>query len=192
MLYIVKKNKITGIHFLFDYTPKTNQFFGKDFNPNIYNFKFFGHGIEEFKIIVRCMVEILGCDTSVGIPSSEIEENNIQKICKREIMLIPQYKRLARHNHHQLILGEEKKRLKIEKKKDFERVLLVDDIVTMGRTMKIYRDILTSIGTKEIEMFCFAHKAGEAEIKHAIYLRDNFDLDIELDKDFDLDVSEVS
>lgn len=193
MLYTVKKNKRTGIHFIFDYTPKANQFFGKDFNPEVYNFKYFGHNMGEFRIIVECMVEILGCETSVGIPSSGIEESNVQKVCRKDIVFTPQSKRPDRHTHYyQLILEEEKKRLKIEKKKDFERVVLVDDIVTIGKTMAIYKDILSSMGIKEIKMFAFAHKTGEAEIKHAIYLRDNFDLDIELDKDFNLDISEVS
>ena len=193
MLYKVRRNKATRIHFIFDYTPKANQFFGKDFNPEVYNFKYFGHDMEDFKIIIECMVEILECNTSVGIPSSETGENNVQKICKKDIVFIPQYKRPGRHNYHyQLTLGKERERLRIEKKKDSERVLLVDDIVTTGRTMRIYRDILSSMGIKEIKMFAFAHKTGEAEIKHAIYLRDNFDLDIELDKDFNLDISEVS
>jgi len=193
MLYKVKKNKATGIYFIFDYTPKANQFFGKDFNPEVYNFKYFGHDMEDFKIIVECMVEILECNTTVGIPSSGVEENNVQKICKKDIVFIPQYKRPGRHTYHyQLALGEERKRLKIEKKKDSERVLLVDDIVTTGKTMKIYRNILISMGVKEIMMFTFAHKIGEAEVKHAIYLRDNFEFDLELDKNFDLDVSEVS
>ncbi|MEA1965573.1 MAG: phosphoribosyltransferase family protein [Candidatus Aerophobetes bacterium] len=191
----MKKNKRTGIYFIFDYTPKANHFFGKDFNPAVYNFKFFGHGMEEFRIIVECMTEILGCNTSVGIPSSGIEENNVQEICKKDIIFIPEYKRPSKHNYYPLILEEEKKRLKIEKKKNFKRVLLVDDIVTSGKTMKIYKKILALIGVKEIKMFTFAHKKiGEVEIKHAICLKDNFDLDLDtdLDKDLDLDISEVS
>lgn len=186
MLYIVKKNKRTGIYFVFDYTPKANLFFGKDFNPEVYNFKFFGHSREEFKAIVECAVEIFECETSVAIPGSGIEENNVQRICKKEIMLIPQDKKPDRHSHpgYQLILEEEKKRLKIKKREDFERVLLVDDIVTTGTTMRIYKNILTSIGIKEVEMFAFAHKAGEAEIKHAICIKDSFNL--ELDENFDL------
>ena len=114
MLYLVKKNKRTGIYFIFDYTPKANLFFSKDFNPVVYNFKFFGHNKEEFRIIVECMTEILECDTNAGIPSSNAEGNNVQKICKRDIIFIPQYKKPDRHSHpgYRLTMEEEKRRLK--------------------------------------------------------------------------------
>ena len=184
MLYDLWKSRKTGIYFLFDYTPKS-QFMKKgkndDFDGTTINFKMYNTGAKEFSEIIQALKEIFKAEISIGIPPATAEDNNIQRICDKDIYFESTKERKKRHKTTiKLNVKKETDRLKIKRtRKKINRAILCDDIATTGHTMNIYSKIALNAGAGEIIPFAIAHKKTPKTYQHGIYLtekQDTYDL----------------
>lgn len=146
-------------------------------DSRVINFKLHNHGADDYRIVLDILKEHFKAVAVVGIASSGTEENNIQKICGREIYFTVLKARPKKHNAKQGIrLKDEAERVKLVRSGPTpKRIILVDDICTTGATMVVYSMILNAAGIKDIVLFSLGHTRGEKELVLKIYIKERED-----------------
>ena len=177
MLYDLWQNKRTGIYFVYDYTPKSQLMRGRpadDFDGTTLNFKLYNAGSDHFRQLIEALKEIFDAQTAIGIPPATAEENNIQKICDRDIYFKAVNERKKRHKADvQITADSEKARVRVKAgKKEIKRAILCDDIASTGLTMQVYSRLALEAGAGEVIPFALAHKTGDKDYRCGIFLKE--------------------
>jgi orotate phosphoribosyltransferase-like protein len=142
-----------------------------------FNFKMYGHSMEDYKTIIKALKMWLDIETAVGCPGHTTTANNIQKITDSEIYFSPKFKRQQKHKAKIKNFSEiENQRVDIKQKKEISSVLLCDDISTTGETLCVFETILRrKAGVKRVEKFVISHKKKDADKVFMVAIPELFD-----------------
>lgn len=188
MLYLIWQSERSGGLFLYDYEARTNFLRGKkadeiDLRP--LNFKLYNHGSDHIRIVVSCLKEALGAETSIAVAPHATEESNIQRVCDRDVFLKPLYKRPTRHNRNfRLTFESERKRIRTVKKKPVQSAILCDDVLSTGLTMEVYRGILEDEGIECRGCFAVGHTKTDRSFRYGVFIEKESALSREINLDF--------
>lgn len=144
-----------------------------------FQFKYYSQHFEKIRMVINVLKELLNMEIAIGIPSSKKRINNIQKVCDKEVRLIPLYDRVNHRVGGALNYQEEKERIKIEGDiKKYKRILLCDDVKTTGRTLRLYENLLREMGVEDIKKFVIGAVRQKGDLwneKYIIVERDFLD-----------------
>ena len=183
MLELFDIKECNNIFYIFDYEPHSVHFSGgKTKDSRTYKFKLHFTGHKLFRDLLECIKGVFDIDISIAIPSSNTEDNSIQKINDNRILLKSGRCRASRHHSHkEITVKREMERLELINKEKLspKKILLIDDITTTGNTLNIYEQIIKEyLGDIQVVKFAFAgriqkyKKAGIIAIKTTELLDD--------------------
>jgi len=188
MLYTVWHSGRSGSLFLFDYEARTNFLRGRkadEIDLRALNFKLYGHSSDHIRIVVSCLKEALGAETSIAVAPHATEESSIQRACDRDVFLKPLYKRPTRHNRDfRLTFETERPRIKTVKKKAVRSAILCDDVLSTGLTMEVYRRILEDEGIECRGCFAVGHTKTDRSFRYGVFIEKESVLSREISLDF--------
>jgi phosphoribosylpyrophosphate synthetase len=135
------------------------------------------------KAIIKAIAEFLD-RVVVPLPPSSVVRSNIELACKNRVFhRIEQ--RPRRHDQNEISLEIEKRTIEIVDFPVGKDILIVDDICTTGRTMKMYRNWCMELGAKSVECLAYGRvkpQLVERVLAIAVVDTTGFDLEYLTDK----------
>jgi len=149
----------------------------------IINFKNRGINRSYFKQVIKAIEKYFKPDLIIALPGSSIQPTNIQKLLENYYIIRTQEVSQMKYRENKRIENNELDTLKIEWDQiTGNKILLIDDIITTGNTMEIYKNILRTKFNSEF--ICYGLGINyklEPILINELELRDDLE-DIDIDK----------
>lgn len=162
MLYRVRRSA-EGVYYLYEHRPVSHRIHYRGLvsgDTRAINFKLFGQDAAGIRVVVDKLRSALGCAASVGVPSSAPGRGRTGDVAGKALEFVPTAARCRRHRGKAgvgITADGERARCRVAGEVQ-GAVLLVDDLYTTGRTMRVYSDILRSLGASRVERFAVGHR----------------------------------
>ena len=149
----------------------------------VYQFKKSGAGAHKVGLMVSALKNMLDCSSILAIPPSEVEKqpNSLQKLFGEKIKRV---KGVAsrKYNHTKGLDRNYRKSVLFPDVGPDDKILLVDDICTTGKTLNFFRDELKRRGA-DVEMAAIGiyWKLDFKKTIQLIIFKETNDFDDELD-----------
>lgn len=117
---------------------------------DIYNFKKYFKNSDTFKVIIEAVAKHYKCTQIVSIPASTTEPNSLQKLFGSLILRhIPTEPR--KYNHSKPIDDDYKNSYSISHDLEPQKILLIDDICTTGKTINYFAEVFENKGFEVVK-----------------------------------------
>ena len=155
----------------------------KESTSFVYKFKKSGAASNMVELMVFALGKMLDCNLILAIPPSEVKKqpNSLQKLFGEEIRRVKEVSS-RKYNHTKRLDKNYKKSILFPDVGPDDKILLIDDICTTGKTLDFFRDEIEGRGAKvESAAIGIYWKLNFKKIIQLIIFKERNDLDNELD-----------
>lgn len=116
----------------------------------VYNFKKHGTGADGIKAIVAAAAKHFGCDAVVACPGHTTDETALQTLLGATLRRVAEVES-RKYNHEAAIdFAEEVKTVELPDGFAARKVLVVDDVVTTGKSMRFFCGVFEALGMEAV------------------------------------------